>query len=125
MKKFLIILMVAFIGMTMTGCIVKTKATVDVKVVNRLGVAQSGQTVYMFEADDWDASFRTPAHAEKSIVTDEEGMASFNIQGIYLDVLDGQATLYFAVFDKEGKEIEGYKATTVKAGDQKSLEITI
>lgn len=123
MKKYLIIIMVAVLGMTMTSCLTKTKATVDVQVVDILGVPQDGQVVCMFTNDDWDEYTRVPADASKRVVTDANGVASFNIQGIYFDVLDKTATLYFAIFDGADKVVD-FKAITVRQGDKESLKLT-
>ena len=123
MKKFLIILVAAVIGLSMTSCLTKTKATVDVTVVNVIGEPLDGETVYMFTSETWNESFRTTDYAAKTAVTDGEGHATFNIQGIYLDVLDKQATLYFALFDQNGLNVIASKAVTVKAGDKKEIEI--
>jgi len=123
MKKYLMIIMVAVLGMTMTSCLTKTKATVDVQVVDILGVPQDGQVVCMFTNDDWDEYTRVPADASKRVVTDANGVASFNIQGIYFDVLDKTATLYFAIFDGDDKCVD-YKAITVRQGGKESLKLT-
>ncbi len=121
MKKFIIVLLAAVLGLSMTSCLTKTKATVDVKVINVVDEPVEGATVYMFTTAAWDA-VRLPAGAEKRELTNASGIASFSIQGIYLD-LDNTATLYFALFDASGKEVIDYKAVTVKSGDKKEIEL--
>ena len=123
MKKYLMIIMVAVLGMTMTSCLTKTKATVDVKVVNLLGLPQANEVVCMFTSDEWDEYVRTPAEASRRITTDAAGLASFNIQKIYFDVLDNTATLYFAIFDGNDDVVD-YKAVTVRTGDKAIIELT-
>ena len=60
MKKFIIVLLAAVLGLSMTSCLTKTKATVDVKVINVIDEPIEGATVYMFTTSAWDA-VRLPA----------------------------------------------------------------
>lgn len=124
MKKFIIVLLAAVLGLSMTSCLTKTKATVKVTVTDALGMPVEGETVYMFTTASWDA-VRLPANAEKRELTNKDGVATFNIQGIYLDVIDNTATLYFAVFEASGDKVRAYKAVAVKAGDNKEVEIEL
>ena len=122
MKKFFIILMAAVFGLSMTSCLTKVKGTVEVKVVSDFGDPVEGETVYMYTSTSWDDFVRTPATAERRIITDAEGIANFNIQGIYFGI-DNIATLYFAIYDKNGKNVESYKAVQLKAGETKTIEL--
>ena len=84
MKKILIVMLAAILGLSLTGCNSDSKsdATVKVKVVDLLGLPQSGETVYMFKAQKWDQgeSFREVIFKDKSAVTDNNGVATFELQ---------------------------------------------
>jgi len=126
MKKLFVILFAAVLGFSFVGCkrLAEVKATVNVKVVNLLGVPQDGQIVYMFSSYIWDEPLhRTPSSARDNVVTESDGVASFDIRQIDLD--GDKTTFHFAVFDKEGENILGEKAVSVKAGDKKELTIEI
>lgn len=128
MKKILIMLLAAVFGLSLTGCKSdsKSNATVKVKVVDLLGLPQSGETVYMFKAQTWDQgeSFREVLFKDKSSVTDNDGVATFELQETFdLEIIDSQTTLYFATFGNDGKTIKGQTAVTVKQGETKEATI--
>ena len=128
MKKILIVMLAAVLGLSLTGCNSDSKsdATVKVKVVDLLGLPQSGETVYMFKAQKWDQgeSFREVTFKDKSAVTDNNGVATFELQETFdLDIIDSQTTLYFATFGNDGKTIKGQTAVTVKKGETKEATI--
>ncbi|MBQ7648898.1 MAG: hypothetical protein IJS92_07490 [Paludibacteraceae bacterium] len=128
MKKILIMLLAAVFGLSLTGCNSDSKsdATVKVKVVDLLGLPQSGETVYMFKAQKWDQgeSFREVTFKDKSAVTDNNGVATFELREAFdLEIIDSQTTLYFATFGNDGKTIKGQTAVTVKKGETKEATI--
>lgn len=127
MKKFLIIMLAAVMGLSLTACQSgKADATVKVKVVSLLGIPQAGESVYMFKATTWNhsTSFRTPLHKHKVAVTDQDGVATFELQETFdLEIIDSQTTLYFATFDKDGQTIKGQTAVTIKKGETKEATI--
>ena len=128
MKKILIVMLAAVLGLSLTGCQSngKNDATVKVKVVDLLGLPQSGETVYMFNAQKWDQgeSFREVIFKDKSAVTDNNGVATFELQETFdLEIIDSQTTLYFATFGNDGKTIKGQTAVTVKKGETKEATI--
>lgn len=126
MKKFLFILMAAVLSLSFAGCTPGTKATVNVKVT-KLGIAQSGVSVYMFDASSWNqsASFRTPFYKDKVSVTGDDGIAVFELNRGDLELIDSQTTLYFATFASDNKTITGQTAVTVKSGDTKEATIRL
>lgn len=101
-------------------------ADVTVKVTNSLGVVQAGKTVYMYK--DTPVTGETlPGDARRMVVTDENGLAKFNLNLTELNILESQTTLYFAVFYTIGSEtlVAGSEGVTVKRNQSKDLEIRI
>ncbi len=98
-------------------------AKVNVTVKNSLGELQKGTTVYMFK----DASGDTPDGAKKQVVTNENGIAIFDLNLTELNILESQTSLYFVVFYQIGDETfkAGSEGVTVKRNETRSLEITI
>ncbi len=103
-----------------TSTIVKIKVT-------KAGKVASGVTVCLFDSDSGPGTpFFTPFSAKKKVVTESNGIASFNLQEVYdLNVIDKQTTFYFGVF--EGKDTDpvvlGKTAVTIKKGDTKEGSI--
>ncbi len=100
------------------------KTTTFVKVtVKEDGKIKSGITVCMFDAlRGNEKDFLKPMFAMKKVVTDSNGIATFELQEVAnLEVIDTQTTLYFAVF--KDKKILGKTALTIKEGETKNVEI--
>ncbi len=99
------------------------KATTIANItVKKNGKAKSGITVYLFKRTA--PTFFKPIYASKDVVTDSEGIASFELQEVVdLEVIDNQTTLYFAVFNKETPI--GQTALTIKKGETKSATINM
>lgn len=88
--------------------------------VKQEGKVKSGITVYMFKTEE--SSFFTPFYADKKVITESNGTATFNLQEVYdLNIIDSQTTLYFGVFND--KTILGKTALTIKKGQTKTAEI--
>jgi len=94
--------------------------------VKQGGVAQSGVTVYMFtEQTGPTTSFFKPFHSRKSVVTESDGIATFELQETFdLNTIDTQTTLYFGVFG-QNDIILGSAAITIKKGETKTVTINI
>jgi hypothetical protein len=117
MKKGLIFAMLALSVILMTSCFRGTRASVDVTVKNKLGLTQSNVEVCMFKADTWSDFSHTPQNADKTSVTDLEGVATFELTTLDImeTVFDGKNTVYFVVFDREDN-ILGQVPQSVKMG---------
>ncbi|WP_233862726.1 hypothetical protein [Tenacibaculum piscium] len=88
--------------------------------VKQEGKVKSGITVCMFKKEE--SSFFTPFYADKKVITESNGTATFNLQEVYdLNIIDSQTTLYFGVFDD--KTILGKTALTIEKGQTKTAEI--
>ncbi|MDY3547726.1 hypothetical protein PG291_03820 [Riemerella anatipestifer] len=130
MKKFLLFIFVCSLGMCLFSCNrdddkeakTETKALITVK---KNGVLQAATTVYMFKTGKGpNSSFFTPFHADKQVVTDKGGTATFELLDSFdLNIIDTQTTFYFAVFDGNEKLL-GKTAITLKKGETKSSEIS-
>lgn len=101
----------------------KSGATVEV-LVKYKGVKQTNFPVNMFSNSKGPStSFFTKFHADKTVMTNNSGIAIFKLQDVYdLDIIDNQTTLYFAVFAKEGN---AYRGVTIEKGETKSITINL
>lgn len=101
-------------------------ANIQVTVKNILGIPQKGTTVYMYKDKAVDPNIKR-ADADKQVVTDENGVATFILNFTELNILEAQTSLYFAVFytigDSEG--VKGTSAVTIKRDEEKQLELQI
>lgn len=101
-------------------------ANVQVTVKNLLGTPQKGTTVYMYKDKAIDDNTES-ANADRQVVTDENGVATFKLNFTELNILESQTSLYFAVFytigDTEG--VKGTAAVTVKRNDVKQVKLQI
>lgn len=126
MKKYLLILLTAVFALSLTGCkaFTETKATVNVKVVDYSSRPRGGESVYMFAPVYWNAADgRTIKNAQRTVITDNDGIAVFDLTAVELDWIGDQTNLYFATFDGNGKNVNGSAAVTVKKGDVKDITI--
>ena len=100
------------------------KATVKVKVTQN-GQPQSGITVYMFSKNQSpDTDFFTPFYARRQSITENDGIATFELQDTFdLEIINEQTTLYFGVFD--GDKLLGRSALTIKKGETKTVDINL
>ena len=120
------VLLLALAAVTMSSCLFKTEATVDVTVKNVLGVpAGAGELVYKFKGSDVSVNYRE--NANSSAATDGNGVARFELKSPGDFVPSGvgyedQQTFIFCTYDKDGN-LNGQTAVTVKPGEKKSVEI--
>ena len=125
MKKIQVVLM-AIIAMTMSSCLFKTEATVDVTVKNPLGITVgAGELVYKFNGSDFSVNHKENANG--SVATDASGVARFELKSPGDFVPSGvgyedQQTFIFCTYDKDGN-LNGQTAVTVKPGEKKNAEI--
>ena len=101
-------------------------AKVEITVKNALGKPLKGETVYMFR-NQTVTDTTTSSQAKTQVVTDNDGIAVFDLNFTRLNILDAQTTLYFAVFyNKDGKEIPaGSTGITLKKGDVKKVDLRV
>ncbi len=95
--------------------------------VTKMGKVASGVTVCLFDSHSGPgSSFFTPFHAKKKVVTESNGVASFDLQEVHdLNIIDKQTTFYFGVFKGEdtNPQILGKTAVTIKKGETKEGSI--
>lgn len=122
MKNLLPILMIFII--TFSACNKEDETTIAEVEVKSNGVSMSGVTVYMFDSNQGPStSFFTPFFTNRSVVTNSNGVASFELRSTFdLDVINSQTTLYFGVFDNNDALL-GQTAITIKEGETKSATI--
>jgi hypothetical protein len=121
-KSFLMLAVIAG-AVLLTGCQQKNAATVNVKVV-KLGVPQPNVQVFMFRGDLSEAFLKNKVHADKNIATDEDGIATFEINSLSFGVSSDQATFIFETFD-ENEEVNGKVAASVKKGTSKDVTLNM
>ena len=126
MKKGLFLAMLALVVVAFSSCQMKTRATVELTVVNTLGIPQSGIQVFQFSSLKWNdpTLAHTPENASRYLYTDQEGKVTFDLTWIDLEVIDTQTTLHYAVFDREG-DVIGKTAVTVRQGENKTATLKI
>ncbi len=87
----------------LSSCSKDDEAVVSIAqiTVTENGSLKSGITVYMFgDSEGPSTNFFTPTFSDKTVVTENNGVATFDLQEIFnLNVIDSQTTLYFGVFD--------------------------
>ena len=94
-----------------------SSAYAEVKIT-KSGQSEAGVSVYMFEDNKGpNSGFFVPFHADKTIITEANGVATFN-----LGSLDAQTTYYFGIFDSNDNVL-GSTAMTVSAGQTKNATI--
>lgn len=102
-------------------------ANVQVTVKNLVGTIQPNTTVYLYKDTEVDSSTKS-ADADKHVVTDQNGVASFNLNFTELNLFESKTTLSFAVFYEVGGVefiAPGSTSVTVKRNDVKKLNLTI
>lgn len=125
--KLLTLLLASFLFIGLTSCDKDEDivgATAKIKVTES-GSIKSGISVCMFsEQKGPSTSFFTPFHADKKVITESDGIATFNLQKTFdLEIIDSQTTLYFGVFDDDDTEL-GRTAMTIEIGETKSATIS-
>jgi len=83
---------------------------------------QPGIPVYMFsDRKGPNTVFFTPFHSDKTVITESNGIATFNLQETFdLEIIDSQTTIYFGVFDSND-QLKGSSAVTIEKGQTKSI----
>lgn len=101
-------------------------AKIEVTVKNLLGSPVSGKTVYLFEDTEPTAS-TNPSDAKKQVVTNDNGIAVFDLNFTELNIIESQTTLYFAVFYTivDQTFIVDSDGVTVKRNDTKTLTLEV
>ena len=122
MKKYLLILLVAVLGYGFTSCKKKPAATLNVTVLDAFSETTpiSGVDVCVFTTYEWENEYHVMANALYHQATDNYGMASFKIDGFWLN--ENGSTMYCTVMDAKGEPVS-YKQVIVKPGE--TSEVTL
>lgn len=128
MKKLVILFFLTPLFLTLNSCSDSdnepngTNAFAEITVKEN-SENKAGVTVHMFDENSGpDSSFFTSFYSKKTVITEGNGKATFNLQETFdLDIIDTQTTLYFAVFD--GDTLLGKTALTIEKGETKSATI--
>ncbi len=122
MKRILLFFVISLISLV--SCIKKEDTIINIKVL-QMGSPTSGETVYLFsERKNPNTLFFTPFHSDKQVITESNGVASFELNKIIdLYARDSQTTFYFGVF--KNNVLLGKTATTIKKGQEKNVTLNI
>ena len=103
--------------------IVKAYAKVEVK---QRGIIKAGIPVYMFtENTGPHTAFFSSFFAKKTVISDADGVATFELQDVFdLELISTQTTLYFGVFGNDDI-ILGSVGLTIKKGETKMVTINL
>lgn len=101
-------------------------AEVQVTVKNLLGIPQTNTPVYLYKDTEITNSTER-SQADKDAITNENGIATFDLNLTQLNIFEARTTLSFAVFYTVGDEemVAGSASITVKRNEEKKIEITI
>jgi len=93
-------------------------------IVKENGQNTSGISVYMFDENSGpNTSFFKPIFTKKVVITESDGIATFNLQDTFnLEVIDDQTTLYFGIFDSDDNVL-GDAAMTIQKNETKTVTI--
>ncbi|MBN1112336.1 MAG: hypothetical protein JXA53_05410 [Bacteroidales bacterium] len=132
MKKILNLLLVLSFVVGMSSCKKddenpNTKVVITVK--DALGKVKPNTTVHMLDEAASETLGNNPIFAMKSVVTDDNGVATFELQELFdLDVTATQTTLYFTIFEKSSFTTYKVLATagvTIKRGETINKELKL
>lgn len=126
--KILSFLFVSLFMFTLTSCEddeANKSAVVKVTVL-KSQAPQKQITVCLFDSYAGPStSFYSPFHAKKKVITDDNGVATFDLSDFGdLKLMSSQTTFYFAVFD-DSDNVLGQSAVTIKDGETKELTIIL
>ncbi len=129
MKKKVLILSLLLPLFFLNSCVKLgfKEATVKVKVTEFF-IPQSGVTVCMFDEHKGPGtSFFEPIFANKKVVTEDNGIAYFELSSKDLSFVDSQTTVYFGVFAGSDTDavVLGTGAITIKDGETKTVHIKL
>ena len=102
-------------------------ANVQVIVKNLVGTIHSNTIVYLYKDTEVDSSTQS-VDADKHVITDQNGVATFNLIFTELNLFESKTTLSFAVFYEVGGVefiAPGSTSVTVKRNDEKKIELII
>ena len=129
---YLIAILAIFIGFTSCekdddNSNVSSKVEITLKELT--GKLVSNETIYMFTEPSTETFGNKPIYAKKSSVTNESGIASFELQEVFdLDAVSSQTTLYFTVLSKVSTtsyDVKGTIGVTVKKGESYKKTLTL
>jgi hypothetical protein len=114
MKKYLLILLVALVGVGFTSCKKKAAGTVVITVTDVLGEPVKGTDVCVFTSYEWTNESHILQNALYNKATDANGEAIIKIDGFWLN--ENGTTFYCALCNAQGIAIDS-EQITVKPGE--------
>ena len=117
-NKILFIPLICF-AVFFTGCKDKAQTLISITVKNNAGEIQPNVLVYEFESPAADVYGSNPMYANKSKLTNEQGIAVFTIDGFEYNEGSNEASLYFTVIEKKDAiyTIKGTVNLKIKDGE--------
>ena len=127
MKKLSFIITLFVVAFLVSSCDKEQKdVSACVKIeVKENNVIKPGVTVYMFtEQTGPNTVFFIPFHSRKFVTTDNQGIATFHLNNVDLNISSTQTKLYFGVFD-QSDEVLGSVGISVKKDEIKEETINL
>ena len=124
-KKSVWLLPLLAMLLVLNSCDKEGSAVVKVKVTTAtlIPLPRSGVTVHMFGSRKGPSTlFFMPFHSDKDVVTESDGVATFELRKTDLN---GQTTFYFGVFQgsNTSRNYLGMASVTIKKGETKEISI--
>ncbi len=114
MKKYLLILLVALVGVGFTSCKKKAAGTIEVTVTDAAGDPMKGADVCVFFQSTWESQVHYLQNADFKETTNADGLATIKISGFWLS--ENGTPFYCAVCDAQGAAV-AYEQVIVKPGE--------
>jgi len=105
----------------------KTFVKVKVTTAGILPSPRAGVPVYMFlENHGPSTSFFRPIHSRRQVITENNGIATFELGEMDLHIINSQTTFHFGVFGgtSTSPTILGTASVTIKEGETKEVTIS-
>jgi hypothetical protein len=101
--------------------------SINITVKNKAGIIQSNVLVYEFEYPSTHQYGSSPYYANTHKLTNNQGVAQFDLQGYEFNTDSTLTTLYFTVFDESSTSNDaiGTVSATFKKGDSVSEYLII
>ena len=116
MKKYLLILLVALVGVGFTSCKKKPAATLRVAVLDAFSETEpvTGCDVCVFSNYSWENEMHVMSNALYHLATDNAGVVTFTVDGFWLS--EKGTIMYVSTMDGKGVPV-AYKQVTLKPGE--------
>ncbi|MGL4956814.1 MAG: hypothetical protein ACRC9X_06515 [Bacteroidales bacterium] len=122
MKKLILISLMALPFLMLNSCAKESEGSIVSISVKKDGVVQPNVTVYMFNSAANTIPGSLPSAAKKEAITDENGVAKFDLQDTFEASILETLTMYFTVLgNRNAESIYPVLGTTGPVSVEKSI----